>query len=349
QATVLGTADPSFTGRLRVVATRADAERWLAYLYLAAGVLGLLNTVLPGYGGFNVPGLLGLSAGAFVLAGALLRSRGRCPTWALHGLLATGTACVAAAIHFTQGVPNAGALFYLWVALYAFYFFPSRIAWVHVALIGVSYATAIALRPPDFSPIAHWTTTVLTMATAGAFVGMLTSRLDQSLDRLTTLADTDALTGVGNRRAWAARADLEIARAERSKQSLAVAVLDLDHFKQFNDQHGHAAGDRLLVECAAAWHHTLRDIDFVARLGGDEFAVLLPGCGSGAAGGIVERLQRVVPPGAQCSVGIAQWRRGEPIEATFTRADRALYEAKRGGRGRLVVLGGSGEDPEPGA
>jgi diguanylate cyclase (GGDEF)-like protein len=313
------------------------AERWLGYLFLVAGVAGVLNTVVPTYPGFDVPGLLALSAVAFAAGGLLLGARGRCPAWALHGLLVLGNVLIAAAIHFTQGVPNAGALFYLWVSLYAFYFFPVRHAWPHMAGVGLSYAVAIALRPPPFPVVGHWLTTVLAMATAGAFVGRLKGRLDESLARLSQLADTDALTGLANRRGWTARAALEIAHARRSEQSLAVAVIDLDGFKHFNDEQGHPAGDRLLVECAAAWHATIRELDFLARLGGDEFALLLPGCGPGAAAGIAARLQEVMPPAARCSVGVANWRSDETIEQTLARADAALYEAKRGGGGRLVL------------
>ena len=326
-----GVALPRWTG---------TPERWLASLYLSAGALGVFNSVVPGYPGFDIPGLLVVSAAAFVIGGALLFHGRRVARAWLHVLLGAGNALIAAAIHFTQGVPNAASMFYLWIALYAFYFFPRRAAAVHMVLVGVSYAAAIALRPPPFSPVPHWATTVLTMTVAGVFVGVLKSRLDASMADLTQLADTDPLTGLANRRGWGARAHVEMHRAERLEQSLAVAVIDLDDFKPFNDEHGHGAGDRLLAECAAAWRGALRDMDFVARLGGDEFAVLLPGCGTGAAVGLAERLQAVVPLAAGCSVGIAHWEPGETVEQTVARADAALYAAKRAGRGGLVVAAG---------
>jgi Diguanylate cyclase, GGDEF domain/CHASE domain len=90
------------------------------------------------------------------------------------------------------------------------------------------------------------------------------------------LARTDSLTGVPNRRAWDEELPRELARAARSGQPVCVALLDLDHFKQYNDRHGHQAGDRFLKEAAAAWQAVVRRTDVVARYGGEEFAILLP-------------------------------------------------------------------------
>lgn len=131
-------------------------------------------------------------------------------------------------------------MLYLWVALYAFYCFSRPAAVLHVVVIGISYAVPIALAPPPFSPVAHWATTVMTIALAGWFVGVLKGRLDESLGRLELLAGTDALTGLANRRGWTTRAGGEINRASRSGDPPAVAVIDLDNFKAFKDEHGHA-------------------------------------------------------------------------------------------------------------
>lgn len=168
------------------------------------------------------------------------------------------------------------------------------------------------------------------MAVAGAFVGVLKARLDESLLRLTRLADTDALTGLPNRRAWSVRAQTEIARAHRTGEPLAVALIDLDRFKAFNDANGHAAGDALLSACATAWRGGLREVDFLVRLGGDEFAALLPACTAAEADTLEARLHASVPAGSSCSIGLAQWQPGESIEQTLARGDSALYAAKRG-------------------
>jgi diguanylate cyclase (GGDEF)-like protein len=145
------------------------------------------------------------------------------------------------------------------------------------------------------------------------------------------LARTDSLTGVANRRAWDEELPRELARAGRSGQRVCVALLDLDHFKAYNDEHGHLAGDRLLKEAAAAWENRLRKTDLLARYGGEEFAVLLPDCDLGDAMEIAERL-RTAQPEVTCSIGVAGWDRQEDIGQLVARADRALYAAKAGGR-----------------
>ncbi|HEV2871623.1 MAG TPA: sensor domain-containing diguanylate cyclase, partial [Actinomycetota bacterium] len=150
------------------------------------------------------------------------------------------------------------------------------------------------------------------------------------------LARTDGLTGVANRRAWDEELPRELARAARSGQPVCVALLDLDHFKAYNDEHGHQAGDRLLKAAAAAWESRLRKTDLLARYGGEEFAVLLPDCALGNAMEIAERL-RTAQPEVTCSIGVADWDGREDIGRLVARADRALYAAKAGGRDRCVA------------
>jgi diguanylate cyclase (GGDEF)-like protein len=128
----------------------------------------------------------------------------------------------------------------------------------------------------------------------------------------------------------------ELARAARSGEELCLALVDLDHFKAYNDRHGHPAGDRLLTAAAAAWQERLRKTDLLARYGGEEFAVLLPNCGLGNAMEIAERLRTAQPEGT-CSIGVAAWDRREEANALVDRADRALYAAKKGGRNRSCV------------
>ena len=147
------------------------------------------------------------------------------------------------------------------------------------------------------------------------------------------LARTDGLTGVANRRAWDEELPRELARAARSGQPLCVALLDLDHFKAYNDRHGHQAGDRLLKTAAAAWQDRLRRTDLLVRYGGEEFAVLLPECGLDNGMEISERL-RTAQPEVTCSIGLAAWDGREEATGLVARADRALYAAKAGGRDR---------------
>jgi diguanylate cyclase (GGDEF)-like protein len=117
-------------------------------------------------------------------------------------------------------------------------------------------------------------------------------------------------------------------------------MLDLDHFKDYNDERGHQAGDRLLKQSAAAWVTELRASDTLARYGGEEFTVALPGCTITNAKALVERLREVMPGGQTVSAGVACWNGRESAEELVGRADAALYQAKRNGRDQLVTAGG---------
>jgi diguanylate cyclase (GGDEF)-like protein len=158
----------------------------------------------------------------------------------------------------------------------------------------------------------------------------------ETLSRLELVASTDDLTGLENRRAWDAHLKREVARARRAGSPLAVALLDLDHFKRYNDRYGHQAGDRLLKEVAANWQRAIRDTDILARYGGEEFALALPGADLEGAIRLLERLRGVTPKGERVSAGVVQWDGRESEHELIARADGALYSAKRGGRDRIV-------------
>jgi diguanylate cyclase (GGDEF)-like protein len=178
------------------------------------------------------------------------------------------------------------------------------------------------------------------LTTVGGHVGELLSVLDERhalLRRLETLALTDQLTGLPNRRAWEETLSRELARAARDGLPVCVAVLDLDAFKRFNDDNGHLAGDALLRDAADAWRTELRGSDVLARYGGDEFAALIPGRGVDTAVIVVERLRRACPQGSTCSAGVAVWDGAESALDLFGRADAALYVAKQSGRNQIAA------------
>jgi diguanylate cyclase (GGDEF)-like protein len=160
---------------------------------------------------------------------------------------------------------------------------------------------------------------------------------------------TDGLTGVGNRRAFDEALAQEIARARRVRCGLALALVDLDHFKQVNDRHGHRAGDAALVSFAARLRAAVRGADRVFRYGGEEFAVLLPESALEGALAAGERIVEAVSCepiaagslslGLTCSAGVALLGREDDGagDALVARADEALYEAKRAGRNRALA------------
>jgi diguanylate cyclase (GGDEF)-like protein/PAS domain S-box-containing protein len=169
-------------------------------------------------------------------------------------------------------------------------------------------------------------------------------RLEQERERLLAELEvqalTDALTGLPNRRAWDQELHRELARAGREGTPLAVAIVDLDHFKRFNDAHGHPAGDALLAQAATLWRRDLRETDTLARYGGEEFALALPGSPPQQAHATLERLVAATPGGQTVSAGLAMWDGAEDAEALLARADAALYAAKNAGRNRICVASG---------
>jgi diguanylate cyclase len=173
------------------------------------------------------------------------------------------------------------------------------------------------------------------------------SDLAASLEQMRQLAGHDELTRALNRRSLMARLEQERARADRGADSFSVALLDLDHFKNVNDTHGHAVGDEVLRGFAKSAHASMRDTDTFGRYGGEEFMLILGG--STPVGGLpaVERLRTafasrdwsLVADGLRVTVsaGVAGYRRGESISQLLSRADTALYEAKNAGRDRVVI------------
>ena len=153
---------------------------------------------------------------------------------------------------------------------------------------------------------------------------------------LLAAARTDVLTGVANRRHVLEIAEQALARA--SGRATSIAVVDLDHFKQLNDTHGHEEGDRALQRFCAACRGHLRGEDTLGRVGGEEFLLVLPGVDAHGARAVIERLRTAWRGDAEMpcsfSAGIASARRGEPLADLLRRADAALYAAKRNGRDR---------------
>jgi diguanylate cyclase (GGDEF)-like protein len=175
------------------------------------------------------------------------------------------------------------------------------------------------------------TRTLLGMLAAEAAVAIDRETL---LNRLEHLSRHDELTGLLNRRVLTDELDRQLAAAARHDRPLSLVMLDLDHFKDYNDTRGHQAGDLLLKSAAAAWTATLRQSDTMVRYGGEEFVAVMPDCTLEAAVIAAERLRAALPAGTTCSAGVASLGRGESWLQLIARADQALYEAKNAGRNR---------------
>jgi diguanylate cyclase (GGDEF)-like protein/PAS domain S-box-containing protein len=437
---------------------RSEARALGALLMAGAGFVAL-SLVLPHPSG-DTPALI-FTATGMVLAGALCYlCAARIPLPLTHALLGATAAVTGLLIYESAIAAGQYGSIWVWATLLVAYFFPRRVAAVHVAWILVVYAVTLAVVPSTagYSPVTRWLFTAVSLNIVMLFTSLIVARqaradrrarrffdlaqdmlctLDNKgrivetneawqqhlgytatelqgrrlldlthpedhkhavaeaiavfkgepsvdletrvwskdgrihwlrsssalaadeemlyaratditelkrveaeraalLERVGTLARSDALTGLPNRRALDEQLPREMARAVRADSDLCLAIVDLDRFKAFNDSRGHLAGDELLRECAIAWDTTLRGSDLLVRFGGEEFLVVIPDTPPGQAEEIVERLRAATPGEQTCSAGIAVWDRLESIDELVARADAALYVAKAGGRDCLV-------------
>ena len=161
-------------------------------------------------------------------------------------------------------------------------------------------------------------------------------RLFLRMDQMDVQSRLDHLTGIGNRAFFDESLQRAIEQNLRSPNGLTLALLDLDHFKQINDTHGHPVGDKVLQECSAILGRSIRRTDMAFRLGGDEFALLLQPADDGAAGRVEARIgyhqahnSELTPLHVGSSLGFAHWHKGISASELYQHADRHLYEVKR--------------------
>jgi diguanylate cyclase (GGDEF)-like protein len=213
-----------------------------------------------------------------------------------------------------------------------------------IAIIAVGIVFSLPTPAVDGYPLSVPIAGALWMTVAGVSgftVSELVRQREALQNRMARMARTDVLTALPNRRAWEEELPRELQRAGRTGRPLCASLLDLDHFKEFNDLKGHQAGDDHLELVARVWRQRLRSTDLLARHGGEEFAVLLTGTGLEEARDVIETLRADVPENETVSAGIAEWDGSESPRSLMARADLALYEAKRTGRDRTVVAGES--------
>ena len=317
----------------------------------------------------------GLSVGGMVLFYACIRSGHSC-RFADPSLTAVqiAFAITSAAFGYALAGPLRGAVFPVLTLILMFGMFQLRarsayaLSFFGLGLFGAVMAT-MALRHPDRYPPAVELGHFLMLACMLPAVAVLTARMSvirqrlarqreelaRALAQLQVIATRDELTGLPNRRQMQALMDQELLRAQRHPHAFCIAVIDLDHFKRINDDHGHAAGDAVLRAFAQTGQATLRATDVLARWGGEEFLVLLPETRLALARAGMQRLHERLaelrvdpgagaPLGVSASVGLTEHRPGETLDQTLARADRLLYQAKTEGRGRTCSDAGPAED-----
>lgn len=229
----------------------------------------------------------------------------------------------------------------------------SRYAWFFLLGWTPLLATTVLGSLQPFGFASTWTWSDSAAIGAGALEALVLSLglADRSLalrhdrDHARRLADIDPLTGLYNRRAWTERVLALDEAMRRGTQPLSVLFLDLDHFKELNDRHGHEAGDTALRALAAVMGEELRQQDVIGRYGGEEFVVALPGADRAHALRVAERIRRRLQDRTAAdsadatqtvSIGAATLHPGEDMRELLKRADAAMYAAKSAGRNRVV-------------
>jgi diguanylate cyclase (GGDEF)-like protein len=208
-------------------------------------------------------------------------------------------------------------------------------------LFGVEYV----LRPLELdTPVLVWNVALR----LGFFllVTLALTELQESLKRESVLSRSDPITGLPNSRSFEEQLEAEIARARRYHRPCSLAYLDLDDFKSVNDNYGHAAGDRFLLQAARALKQSLRTTDNLARLGGDEFAILFPETGLPEARHVLERFRESIECSAEgqygritMSIGLVTFHRApDTSEEAIRIADDLMYAAKRAGKNGIREL-----------
>lgn len=316
----------------------------LALMAAYGAIIGLLNLVL-----LDSPGLAALDLVVTAVSlGALgyFRRSGRLllASWVailtLAGLLLAYLLLAQAA--------NASLLWVTVLPPVAFFLLGSRVGLRVTIVFSLLVLAWLVWRfehldPPPFTLGAVLNSAEVLLAHALIFRFSERTR-EAAFERLRDHAQVDGLTGLANRE----KLDLELARslslADRSGQPLAVAMIDLDHFKAINDDYGHLIGDRVLRELAQRLARGVRAMDVLGRWGGEEFLLLCPNTDRAGAEAVAEKLRAAVAaepfhPGVSLtiSLGVAIAGGRETPDAVLDRADRAMYDAKEAGRNRVVL------------
>ncbi len=341
-----------------ITAATPEAARFVRLMQAVAVIAALAHAVfsalfmalgLTEMGCINVASVL-----TYGLAYMLIRSR--------HMMVAQALMCLEIVLHGLLAVRLLG-----WDSGFHFYvvlIIPVALVSSTVSMtVKVSVAVATALcylamdmafrhaQPPhQLAPLVLDALHYFNLASALTILSLLSllygHLVRQAEVKLKVLACTDPLTHLHNRRFAMEVAQHEAAVFQRGGRPLSVLIGDIDHFKQVNDQYGHAQGDQALKAVARVLRAGVREVDHVARWGGEEFLMLLPGTDGEEAVQVAERLRQGVgdlasaggPPfPLSITLGLTVLAPGESVEQALARADRALYQGKQAGRNRVVV------------
>jgi GGDEF domain-containing protein len=218
----------------------------------------------------------------------------------------------------------------LLAALITTFSLPPRSARYQVALMVVVYLLVTVGLDPQSPPLFD-VGFVVVLVLGCYIVAWIRADQAQLLEVIADLATTDTLTGLLNRRGLKAEADIVHANATRAGGTTIVALVDLDGLKEFNDRHGHHAGDAHITAVTSHWRRALREGDLIARVGGDEFVMVLPRADEAGVRDLLTRIRDNAP--GPWSQGWTVWAPNEPLDAAIERADALMYvdKARRNG------------------
>jgi diguanylate cyclase (GGDEF)-like protein/putative nucleotidyltransferase with HDIG domain len=316
----------------------------LAVLFAAGATLASLTVLLPHSSDLNAVGELAIIANAYLVAIVLFTQATRLPAWSLRLTLAWGSSLITGVAYFAGGAPSPLVFFYLWVFLYASYFFTIRQTTLQILYAGVAYGVLLALRPPIGGAPAWWLVGMGTLLVGAIVIMTMRARVELLIARLYDAARTDPLTKLSNRRGFREQLDLELERARRGGTPAVLLIGDLDDFKDVNDYCGHRVGDVGLQRVARLLGERKHPTDLAARVEGDGFALIVPDGARKEGFTLAEKIRRSVQEEfagdtvtLTISFGVAVYpEHGETAAALLHAADEALYAAKDRGRNRTV-------------
>jgi diguanylate cyclase (GGDEF)-like protein len=306
--------------------------RALAAMLAVVSALLALSAVVPG----GETGLAGLGAGAvsLVLVVVLLTCWERLPVWSFFVIHAAESVVLGLSVRHADTATSALAYGTLFVLVLIESFFV--LSWVEAGFEFVLGTAALVWglqAHPAVTPSDEVVLVGVLAATCGV-AGWLVRAMGK--------ADIDHLTGLPNRRGVQRQAEAMSLRAQRRGMPLGLALIDLDHFKTVNDTLGHAGGDLLLREVAAAARAVMPSPGVFGRWGGDEFALLVPTHSAAEVATLVEGIRAGLPAGRTMSAGVGMWHADQELSTVVQRADHALYEVKRSRRGVTQVFDEAG-------
>ena len=239
-----------------------------------------------------------------------------------------------------------GVIGVMWTypGIFLFYFIlREELAWLaNAVIVAVVVPIAIANLTPSIA-----VRSVVTLCVMSVFAILAVRIIDTQQRRLEHVAVTDSLTGMLNRNLLTPTLRQSISRSTRTHEPASLLILDIDHFKRINDTHGHMIGDKVLQGVATLMRNRLRASDQVFRVGGEEFAIVLTDTSVEPARHVADLLRSEIEAarfagdiGVTASFGLAVLRSEDEPGSWLARADRSLYEAKRGGRNQVVVADG---------